>query len=179
MLIADYKSAIYVWANAVLNGDGQGVTVFWGEPNGPRAPNPSVRLKLITGPAMIGMDELRQDDEDPPNFSIVGPRTMTLSITAYGDLAAQMISDLQTSVSDPSKVATMDAAGVGVLSFGPPRDLTELLETKFEQRHQVDANLIVMEEVTSKPGTIESVEVGGSIEKPDGAGEINGDFTGP
>lgn len=174
MLLSAFKDALYNWAAPVVGG---GVQVYWGEPNGPRPPNPSVRFKLIMGPSTIGMDELRDVDGNPNDFTIVGSRSMMLSINAYGDQSQQIISDLQTSIYDQNKIQSLDVAGVGILSFSSVRDLSQLLETKIEQRYQVDANLLVTEAVTTQPGVIEHVEVNSTISHPGGEGtDIDGEF---
>lgn len=177
MNIAAIKTALYAWAVLALND--AGVTVYWDEPDGPRPPNPAVRFKFVSGPTMVGLDEMRPTDADPAAFAIVGPRTFILSASAYGDTSADLISTLQTSASDPAKVQALGVAGVGILSFGPPRDLSELLETKWERRHQVDVNLLVTEYVATAAGIIENLEATSTINPPDGGDPISGNVTVP
>ncbi len=162
------KAALYSWAATVVGG---GVTVYWGEPNGPRPANPSVRLKLIAGPTMVGLDELRDVAGDDDAFKVVGTRVLTLSVTAYGDAALQLVSDLQTSISNPEATAGLSAANLAASDTSAPRDLTALLETKYEQRYQFDVTVLATEELTTEPGVIETVVGTSSI------GGVDGDFS--
>lgn len=164
MNFADIKSAIYDCLDAYLNGVSPVATIYWGEPNAPRPANPSVRLKLIGGPGMLGQDELRDVDGDPDAFLVTGPRELTLSVTTYGDTALQMISDLQTMLGMYEHVeTTLSVANVSVLETTAPRDLSTALDTEQEQRAQFDVMLLATEEVSSEPGVIEDVEAESSI----------------
>ncbi len=170
MNLTTIQDAIYSWANGFLNSPDPRAVVFWGESNGPRPDNPSVRLKLIAGPGMLGLDELRPVPNDPDLFRVVGPRRLMLSISAYGDAALQIISDLQTSLSNPEFTAALGLANVSTLETSSPRDLSTALDTKFEQRYQMDVTLLATEDASSEPGVIESVEGTSSF------GGVDGEF---
>jgi hypothetical protein len=169
------KKAIYDWVVLALSTPTP-PPIYWGDQNAPRPDNPSVRLKFIAGPNMVGLDEIRDVEGDPDLFAIVGPRTFLLSVTGQGDTAINLVSQLQTSVSDPSKVAKLGEDGVSILSIGTSRDVTQLMETKYETRHQVDVNLLVTEYVETELGVIEDLELGSTLETPAGD-EIDGGFT--
>lgn len=162
MNFAAIQTAIYAWASARATATQAGTTVYWDNPNAPRPPNPSVRLKLIGGPFQVGLDELR-DGGNSTDFLIVGPRTITLSVNAYGDQARQLISDLLTSLSDPLTQATLDTGGVSSLKASAVRDLSQLLDTKFEQRFQIDIDLLAMESTVVQPGDVQHMTGTGTL----------------
>lgn len=164
MNLAGLEQTLWNWASvAATASQGSGVTVYWDNPAAPRPPSPSVRLKIIAGPTMIGLDELQPSSTAPDDFTIVGPRQMTLSVTTYGPAARQLASDLQTSLSDPANVATLDAGGLSSMTTSPLRDLSQLMETQFEQRYQFDLELLTTEQYAVAPGSIQEADATGAI----------------
>jgi hypothetical protein len=153
------QTALVGWASGVMGG---GVTVYYGEPNGPRPLPPAVRLKLVGGPDLLGQDMVRSVIGDPNNFNIEGPREFMLSVTAIGDTALQMASDLQTSFYDPATQIVLDTGNLSMLSTSGLRDVSELIDTKWEQRRQFDVTMLTQELVAIQPGVIESTEAAGS-----------------
>lgn len=166
MNLSTIKGALYGWAAATVAG---GTVVYWNEPDAPRPPAPSVRLRLIGLPSLVGQDELRDVTGDANAFRILGPRSLTLSVTAYGDTAAQAASDLASSLSGPDAMATLHGGGLSSLSVSPLRDVSELMETKWEQRVNFDVELLATEDLTVTPGVIEHVEASGQIKSETGA----------
>lgn len=159
MNFGNIKAAIYQWVAAV---HGAPVTVVWDEPEAPRPHDPSVRLSFISPPSRIGIDELRPGDLED-QFRIVGPREMLLAVTAYGDDSDALIMALETSVSDPSKMAILYAEGVTILENTKARDVTVAVETKFEKRTQMDFTLLTMEDLPIEVGEITEVEITSDI----------------
>lgn len=158
MNIAGLTAALVSWAAAAAST----ATVFYGEPNGPRPPSPSVRLKIIAGPTLIGLDEVTSVPDNPNDFNLQGPRELTLSVMATGATAHQLASDLITSLSDPNVQDSLWASNLTSLSTSPIRDVSALVETKWEERFQFDVELMATEQTTIQPGVIESVAGSGT-----------------
>ncbi len=165
MNIETIQAAVFSWANAALNADPAAptTTVYWDEPEAPKPAAPALRLNLIAGPTMFGLDELRSVAGDADAFEIVGPRSFMLSVTAFGSTAFQLIADLQTSISDPTQMQVLEAANVAVLSTSSPRDVTVPLETKFETRAQIDVTLLATEDKVVTPGVIGKVAIDSTV----------------
>lgn len=161
MNFAAIEAAVYQWVDASVP---DGVTVIWDLPDAPRPQGSSIRLSFISGPTMIGHDEIRDVPESETAFRIVGPRSLVLSVTAYGTDCFQIISDLQNSLSDPDKRAILSTQNITVLNQTSIRDVTVALETKYERRAQLDFSMLVSEDITINPGVVEHVEVTASVE---------------
>lgn len=156
---AAIKAAIYAWVSSAVGA----VPVVWDEPEAPRPPLPSIRLSFTVAPSRIGVDELRPDESSADAFRIVGPRPFELGVTAYGNNAFQLISQIETSVSNPYAMALLQAANVSVLSNSPNRDVSANLKTKSETRAQMDFSMLTMENTLIQPGSIEATEVGADL----------------
>lgn len=177
MNFSDINRAIFAWVKSAVSGI-PGTVVFWEDPSAPRPNAPSVKLSYLTGPTMIGLDELRPTSADPNAFEILGSRQMILSVNAYGNGtdALQILSDLQTSISDPSAMAGLAAVKVSVLRTSPPRDINVATNTRVESRTQIDITLLATE-LKALPGVvpIESAELNANISGIEYTAEIGGD----
>lgn len=154
--------AIFDWVKSAVS-ETPGVTIYWDEPDAPRPPMPAVRISFLTGPTMVGQDSLSPVANNPNQFKITGRRTMLLSVNAYGDEAMQLLSDLQTSISNPLDMEILSAVRVSVLNTSAPRDINTALETKIESRGQMDITLLATEEKIVGLSYIESTEVLGHV----------------
>jgi hypothetical protein len=151
--------ALVAWATA----GAPSATVYYGEPNGPRPSPPAVRLKLIGGPTTNGLDAIVDVTGDPNDFNIIGERELTLSVTCIGPTALQMASDLQTSLSDPAPQQALSDAGLTSLHSSDLRDVSAMVDTKWEQRCQFDVELMSTEIKVTTPGVIESISGTGTV----------------
>lgn len=179
MNFSNINKALFAWVKSAVAGV-SGVTVFWetGDPNAPKPNPPSVKLSWLTGPTMLGLDELRPTAANPDAFEIVGSRQMMLSVNAYGSGtdALQILSDLQTSISDPGAMAGLGAVNVSVLRTSPPRDINVATNTRIESRTQMDITLLATER-KALPGVtpIEAAELGAEISGIEYTAEIGGE----
>lgn len=155
MDLAPIKTGIYQWVSAVHPNP---VTVIWDEPEGPRPADPSVRLSFISPPSRIGMDELRPADAED-GFRIVGPREMLLSVTAHGENSDSLVSDLEDSVSDPTKMEILKVSGISILYNSKARDVTVAIETKYDKRTQMDFTLLATKDTEIQVGEIREVSI--------------------
>jgi hypothetical protein len=158
MDITAIKASIYSWAHAAL----PGITVYWDIPGAPRPPSPSIKLTLL-GPGKLGEDEIRNVAGNDVNFEIYGPRTLTVSINAYGPESQQLMSNLQSSLSNPDMLSFLSAGKLSVTSEGTIKDLSALVDTHIERRMQMDIGLLTTESIVVLPGLIEEVHIASSI----------------
>jgi len=165
--LAAAKQAIWNWASVAATASQSGTTTYWDNPDAPRPPVPAVRLKLIGGPQMQGLDAVQPSTTSADAFNIVGPRTLTLSVTCYGDAAEQLASDLQTSLSDPNTAVTLDGANLASLTTSAIRDVSTVLDTKTEQRYQFDVEISATEVLAVAPGSIQDVTGSGTVNAGD------------
>lgn len=157
MNLVALQSAVVAWARTA-----SGLAAVWAEPNAPRPAEAYCRLNLI-GPRKVGGDDQVVSIPNTVDFEISGLRAFTLSVNIYAKDAAQRASDMITSLSKPSVLATLSTANLSVTSVGDPRDLSQLLETKVEKRVQFDVELLTTETAVDQPGVIEDVEASGSV----------------
>lgn len=174
MNLAAAKQAIWNWASVAATTSQAGTTTYWDNPDAPRPPMPAVRLKLIGGPQMQGLDEVQPSTASADAFNIVGPRTLTLSVTCYGDQAEQLASDLQTSLSDPNTAVTLDGANLASLTTSEIRDVSTVLDTRTEQRYQFDVEISATEVLAVAPGAIQEAKGTGAVSG--GTAPVTGSF---
>jgi hypothetical protein len=156
--ITAIKTAIYQWARAAL----PGITIYWDSPGAPRPPSPSIKLTLL-GPGKLGEDEIQNVEGSLTDFRITGPRTLTVSINSYGSESQQLMTNLQSSLSNPDMLSILSAALLSVTDEGTIKDLSALVDTHIERRMQMDVNLLTVESIIIQPGYIDEVHISSSI----------------
>lgn len=153
------------------------------KPGRPR-PNkfPYITVNLITSLQKIGSrDSLEYDapDEALPisetnpddQWNIGGQRRFVISVNAYVDKkirdffdAQDLLIKLQDAVDDPNQRTILKAAGLSVFSVGDILPISELIETGWESRAQVDITMSIASNRKTRLGAIEKVEIQGTID---------------
>lgn len=122
-----------------------------------------------------------RDDIQPPSsgtiYNIGGQRQFVLSISAYRVenrvelarhddlyLPQDRLIMIQDALESPVKRQGLTAAGLAVFQVGAILDLTELVETGFESRAQLDITMGIASNRDEDLGAIEKVEVTGTID---------------
>lgn len=163
------KQALVRWVEAVL-GDEINGTVWYPWPNTKMA-KPYVMLRLV-GPHKIGRDNF-----DGSNLG--GQRRFTVTVNAYAENpnlldqaggglaqaggAIELVNRLQTSLEDPNIVDLLYGFNVGIGEIMDANDLSEVLDTKYENRAAFDFFIFTAQNVPTDAGQITSAEVENDI----------------
>lgn len=166
---AKLKQALVKWVEAVLAQDIAGVV--WYPWPGTKMTKPFIMLRLV-GPAKVGWDNF-----DGSNLG--GQRRFTVTVNAYaenpnqldqggGQLAQaggaiELVNRLQTSLEDPNIVDLLYGYGVGIGEIMDAVDLSEVLDTKYENRAAFDFFIFTAQNVPTDAGQITSAEVENNI----------------
>lgn len=130
----------------------------------PRPPKPYLTLNIIAGPRPLTMDdELRYIDDDEFG-SLVGQRSHTLSIQAYGDGFNDILSKIQSFLDDPDKRDLLREADIAVTSKGAITDISRALSTGYEHRASLDIVFNSSNNLLTGIGPIEKVEITGALD---------------
>ena len=154
--------ALYTWASTV-----SARTTIWYYPNAPRPALPYLSL-CITDIKAIGWDyELPPDDLG--NSALLGNREFTLEINYYGDDALDKIEKLYTSLRSQSVKQTLAASGVFFVDRIMQSNITELIDSRFEQRYVLELQFRCSNQGITAPdtfdvGVIATVEIDGTID---------------
>lgn len=156
MNITTIKNALYAWASS----NAGGTTVVWADQAVPRPPRPYIVLRL-NGPFRVaGADEIRPTTT-PGVPEVTGHRRLVLSVQVHGTGIEQKANDLNLSLNKQSVLALFRIAGISVINEGDITNLTEYLETKFEELYAFDIELLVTALMTDSSGYILTTEVSG------------------
>jgi len=156
MNISTIKTALFNWANS----NSSGMTVVWSDQAAPRPTRPYVLLKLSGAYHVAGNDELRPN-QTTAIYDVVGHRRMILKVQVGGDSIQQKAHDLNFSLGKPSVLSTLRASGISISSPGDMINLTEYLETKFEERFAFDVELLAVATSTDNNGYFDKTEISG------------------
>jgi len=161
MKIDEFQENLYIWASE--NAGLQDCRVVWLDEANPKLRKPFIGLKLIDGPDSRGFEpEIRWKKPDPkPTLS--RQKRFTLSVNVYGRRALSVADSLRDSLDIPTVYETFCRAGFSVVSVGLIRDLTELLDTKFEKRAQFDIGILLASNTIFDLEAIEHVTVDGTV----------------
>lgn len=144
-----------------------GLTVIMEEPKVPNAPRPALpylSLKLTTSSKRLGYDEERRPSDTETNTC--GPRKMVASIQCYSakdDDPGNYLALLQSKLQQSQMHDALDLGGIAVWTIGDVADLSQLLNTGYEARAQMDVSFGIAANLIEKVGYIETVIVSGEV----------------
>ncbi len=123
-----------------------GITVILLDQPGPRPDKPYVTLKL-TGPTKIGSRDNLTDD-----FQLQGMRSFNASINVYADVptgddvdplnAFQCAETIQSSFDRPDIIEELGLKEIGISTIGAVQDVGAALDTRHEDRAQLDVAIL-------------------------------------
>ena len=112
--------------------------ILWADQDGHQPKPPYIALKIISGPTKIGsMDEMFMD-ETTNTLKVDGLRTITLNIEVFGSDALEITTRLEASLQFPQVAEYFRARDMSAYDNSGITDVTELLETIYEQRASMD-----------------------------------------
>ncbi len=137
--------------------------------DGPRPDKPYLTLKIIAGPGRLAIDDnLIPIAGTDDSFNMTSLRSSTLSIRSFGrndyEEHIDALELLSTCLSDPDKNVPLkkdNKIGIGIR--GPVVELNGLVETGYEHQGSVDIGFNSVHNKVANIGSIENVEVSGSI----------------
>lgn len=156
-------------AGALATMQDGGVPVIWMRQNVHRPPRPYVGLDARTF-VPVGQDGFEQTD-DTGVRAVGGDREITLAIHAFGvpgptaSLSGiSMCSTLQLTLQTAACRMLFEEGGFVFVDTLAIQDLTQLRETQFEGRAQMDLRIRLRAEIEEDVGYISAVEVTASAE---------------
>lgn len=145
--------------------DESGLVVVKANQKGPRPARPYISLRFLNASQRVGsMDQNTTTEhtlagETKYSVATEGMRTAVASINVFGDNAIDTLAMIRDSLDRPDVIDRFESAGVSHISEGPINDLTELLETIYEERGQMDLTIGFVAANEVEYGIIQSAEV--------------------
>lgn len=180
----DYNAARKALANAVTQFTGRTCILAEDKKGQPedRPDLPYFSFKITSPGLKYGDDDKRYTDvaNNQTQVSTGGLRGVMVSFQAFAteqEDAYGLMGLLQSGLQQLGLQETLRRAGIAVWRVGTVADLTQLLNTGFEGRAQMDVLFGMAANVVEKYGTIGSVEIEGTVDT--GQGEVEMDFTAP
>jgi hypothetical protein len=137
---------------------GQGL--IWAKQSRIRPEKPYITLDFLTSAIRTGDDDLRIVND---KFTSQGHRTFGISVNAYGPEAVDLMERIKNALQLPSITDILCKAGLAAVTESDIRDLSELRESSFETRMQMDVIFRRTVSTTDSLGTIEKVEINGEL----------------
>jgi hypothetical protein len=172
---ATVRTSIYEWATANIPA---GMPAIYLYNNAPRPTVDYITLYIATV-TQIGWDWVQGPTSDSGISNQVGDREFTVQIQAYGNDPLTVLNNLRTSLQKQSVLDTLRANGIVLANWFPINDVTELVDTRFEQRGSMDVLFRIADQYTDDPGVIDTVEVEETIKNPAGTVVYNETITIP
>ena len=160
----NFQNAVYAWVVSQVS-----QPCIWDKPNQPRPKPPYVTLSFITtGVRRGGRGELRDEGS---GFSVNDMISITVSVKSYSQdtnefqTALSTISTLQISLAKEDVGEALRKKGVAIWDEGSILDISELLESGFEQRASMDVIFgFVNTDPNAGAGQITSVDLEGIVD---------------
>jgi hypothetical protein len=138
------------------------IPFIWMNPNAPRPLLPYIAGK-ISPFVPIGEDYVSRSDSNGI-ITITGNREFTLSLQAYGPGAFELLQNIQKALRrKTSRDPLYSIALVFVDDVGGIIDITQLLESRLENRFAIDLRFRTTDIITDVPEFIEHVEIAGQF----------------
>lgn len=149
------RQSLYSWASSVVP---SGMPVIFYEPNAPRPVVPYVTLYLNT------ITSVNQDYSDPNadtdgSIYMKGDRQFTVQIQAYGNDPLTVLENIRTSLQKQTVLDTLRANGIVFYQSLTINDITELVDSQFERRAQLDVLFGIGQTYNDVPGYFSTIEV--------------------
>ncbi len=133
--------------------------VVFSEQSSPRPNKPYMTMK-VSSIVDIGQDDARLPIDDEGNAEFIGNKEFTLSIQSFGDSALSMLSTIRDSLNSPDELQRLRDEGVIFVDQLLFDDISDLLETIWEERGQLDLLLRATSISSHQVGIIERVYLG-------------------
>ena len=150
---------IWAWINSRNVVEKPHQKIIQDDPNRDRPEPPYVSYDFLTGFVEVGTRDNQSYDVGEDAVVVSGPRTFTMSIKAYGENAAQVMTNLHSSLELHSVQQLFQAANISKQTKGPVQKISVTLETGIEERYQMDVIFNASSILTEDQGEIRTVEI--------------------
>lgn len=138
--------------------------------NAPQPREPFAVINCWVASGRRGRDEERLDDDAPGIIQHAGNRRLTVSLNIYGPGALELADRIaERLMTQAIAEGNLDPAGLAILRTSDPRNLTALLETRYQERAQLDLTVGCVSNWTEDVGYITSVGIEGDLVADNGA----------
>lgn len=158
------RTNLYNWAIANLP---SGMPVIWLYPNSPRPTIDYVSL-YITTVTQVGWDWTQAPTDDNGISNMVGDREFVIQAQAYGGDPVTILNNLRTSLQKQTVLDSLRQNGIVFFNWNPINDITELVDSRYEQRASMEINFRIADQYTDNLGVIDTVEIAENILDPSG-----------
>ena len=169
------RTNLYNWAIANLPA---GMPVIWLYPNAPRPAVDYVSLYISTV-TQVGWDWTQDPLDNTGVSSMVGDREFIVQAQAYGGDPVTVLQNLRTSLQKQTVLDSLRVNGIVFFNWNPINDVTELVDSRFEQRASMDINFRIADVYTDNLGVISTVVLQEIIMNPSGTTIYNETITIP
>lgn len=152
---ATVKDNLYTWAVSVAP---VGMPVIYWQPNAPRPEVPYITL-FLSSVVSVGQDWSAPDADINGVIDMKGDRQFTLSIQAYGNDPLTVLENIRTSLQKQTVLDTLRANGIAFYQALTINDITELVDSQFERRAQLDVLFGIGQIYSDNPGYFDEIEV--------------------
>jgi len=160
IIFAALQKTLYTWATTNVPNT---VPVIWLYPNAPRPNNNGVPVDyvslLMSSFVQIGRDWNASPSDNTGLTNFVGDREFTLQVQAYGNTPMQILENLRTSLQKQSVLSSLQAQGVVYVNWFPILDITDLVDSRYEQRCTMDLLFRLAQQYSDNLGVISTVEI--------------------
>lgn len=158
------RTDLYKWATSQIPVNMPAIFYF---ENSPRPTVDYITLYL-NSIVQIGDDYLPRPLDSPGNVQLVGNREFTLQIQGYGGDPMSVLETLRYSLQKPTVLDTLRANGIVFVNYFPINDITQLVDSRFEKRAQMDILFRIAQSYSDTIGSIDTVEIQEIYEEADG-----------
>lgn len=169
------RTNLYNWAIANIP---EGMPAIYLYPNSPR-PTVDYLSLYISSVTQIGWDYTQDPLDDSGIAQMVGDREFTLQCQAYGGDPLTVMENLRTSLQKQTVLDTLRLVGIVFVNWFPINDVTELVDSRFEQRASMDILFRIANVYTDNLGVIDTVVLEEIFKNPSGTVIYDETFTIP
>jgi len=161
------RDAIYDWAH-----NSTGLDIEWSNQRRAQSARPYGVLNMIGPPKMLGGDDALVISTDLSagagreiQQTYFGNREITVSLQIFSSTTAGMgqameyMSLAQSALNRESFFLPLLAAGVSVVNFGPPTDMSGVESATYVSRAALPVKFAVVDKTVDQTGYIETVEI--------------------
>jgi hypothetical protein len=160
------RTYLYDWAIANIP---NGMPAIYLNSNAPRPTVDYITL-YIASVMQIGWDYTQDPTSDAGVANMIGDREFIFQVTAYGGDPISVLNNLRTSLQKETVLDSLRANGIVFVSWYDINDITQVIDSRYEQRAIMDIKFRIADIYTDTLGVIDTVhDVVGTYLSPTGA----------
>jgi len=149
------KTNLYNWAITVVP---MGMPVIFWEPNAPRPTVPYITLFLSTITS-VNQDYSAPGADSLGDITMSGDRQFTLEIQGYGNDPLTVLENIRSSLQTQTVLDHLRLSGMVFYQSLIINDITDLVDSQYERRAQLDVLMGIPQVYTDNPGYFSTIEV--------------------